>query len=100
MGPRAVYLLGELAELEQSLIRFATASLAEKGYSAIAGPEIFRTVVVVCLRDVLSCCVVSLLCYSAVVFCSVVVFFCCVIVYSLVFFCCVIVLFACCVLLV
>ena len=47
VGPRAVYLLGELAELEQSLLHFTTTMMKENGFYLIASPEIFRTVVVV-----------------------------------------------------
>jgi len=50
VGPRAAYLLGELAELEQSLLHCATARMKAQGYSPIACPEIFRTVVVVRCR--------------------------------------------------
>ncbi|XP_070176363.1 serine--tRNA synthetase-like protein Slimp isoform X2 [Littorina saxatilis] len=46
VGPRAAYLLGELAELEQSLLHYAATVVRERGFSPFAGSEIFRTVVV------------------------------------------------------
>ncbi|XP_076454762.1 serine--tRNA synthetase-like protein Slimp [Babylonia areolata] len=46
VGPRAVYLLGEVAELEQSLLHNAATCVRNRGFSHVASPEIFRTSVV------------------------------------------------------
>lgn len=46
VGPKAVYLLGDLAEAELTLMHDAMTKILSRGYTPIAGSEIFRTVVV------------------------------------------------------
>lgn len=57
-GPRAVYLLGEAAELELSLLNTAATCVGERGFSPIAAPEMFRSLVVEgcgwCTEEILS----------------------------------------------
>ena len=47
VGPRVVYLLRDLAEMELNLQQFAARRLTQAGFTSIACPEIFRSVVVV-----------------------------------------------------
>lgn len=47
VGPRATYLMGELAEMEGLLVQHVTSQLLSAGLQQIACPEIFRTLVVV-----------------------------------------------------
>ncbi|KAL8569555.1 hypothetical protein ACOMHN_044693 [Nucella lapillus] len=46
VGPRAVYMLGEAAELELSLLHAAAACARGRGYLPVASPEMFRSLVV------------------------------------------------------
>ncbi|PVD21644.1 hypothetical protein C0Q70_17443 [Pomacea canaliculata] len=46
VGPRATYLMGELAEMEGLLVQHVTSQLLSAGLQQIACPEIFRTLVV------------------------------------------------------
>jgi seryl-tRNA synthetase len=47
VGPKAVYYIGELAEMEQSLLKFALSKVQDAGFTPMAGSELVRSIVAV-----------------------------------------------------